>query len=564
MAGGADSVLRSLRIVWSSSPRWAVASGICVVLNALLPLALLWSMGVVVDATLAEYGSADGFDVWRVMPALVMFGLSLFGTYSMTVVSDWCTSELAERLRHQIAQMVHNQMARVDYQTMQSPQFQSATFRAISGSSQRPVNIFLTLLGLVESALTFCVMSVWLMRVSWWLPFVVILAGLPVVIVRLRDTQEAYSLYKSLSDDERKMHYYNGVLTQPRYSPEVRLYGLAEFFSRLFEGYQCDVAERRICRQRRSVVRQVAASVLSAAAVVVVFLVVILVSVSGGLSVGSLAMYLLTIRRAEGAVAGMSRRSVSVHSQGLYVRSLFEFLSLDNLPPRKAAFPTDFEALRVENVSFRYPDSDRQALSGVSFEIKRGEVVGLRGGNGTGKSTLVKLICGLLRPDVGSVKIGDVEVSDLSASEVSTHISAVFQDFRVYCASARENILFGDMSSEPDEARLREAAVDVGIDSLISSLPEGYDTQLGNQFKGSEMFSRGEWQRLARARVMYSRAEIVIFDEAQSALDAEARQTLARNICKLRAQGRTVIMVSHLSETFDLVDRVIDLSEMKK
>ncbi len=517
-------------------------------------------MGRVVDVTLASVGSAGGFDAMDILPSLALFGLALFGSYSAGVVSDWCREELGERLRGHVSGLIHSQMARVSYQTMQSPQFQTQAFRAISGSTQRPVNIFLSTLSLVESLLVFCSMSIWLMRVRWWLPFVVMLAGLPVFAVRVWSTREYYRLYHDQSVDERKMYYYNTVLTQPRYAPEVRLFGLADVFDRLFVAVRRRVSGARLSHERRSTVRQVFAMALSTLAIMAVFVIVIVLSVGGGLSVGSLAMYLMTIRRAETAATTVSRYSVSLHSQALYVRSLLEFLGLDEeRGAESVAFPADFRSIEVDNVSFAYPGSERQALRGVSFSIRRGEVVGIRGGNGSGKSTLVKLLCGLLRPSDGSVKIGGVEVSNIHRGEISNHVAVVFQDFRPYCTTARENIHFGDIKNEADDIRIRQAAAEADIDGLISSLPNGYDTEVGDQFPGSEMFSRGEWQRLAQARVFYSHADIIIFDEAASALDQRARVTMQNNIARLRREGKTVIVVSHLTDTLSVVDREIAL-----
>lgn len=516
-------------------------------------------MGRMVDVTLASMGSAAEFSMTDVMPALLTFGAALFSTYALNVITDWCTTELGERLRGHVAEAVQEQMTRVSYQTMQSPQFQTKAFRAITGSTSRPVNIYFSALGVVEAFLTFAAMGGWLASVCWWLPLVVLLSGVPVLAVRLWDTSQAYKLYRELSDDERRTHYYNRVLTQPQYAPEVRLFGIADWFRRKYATIHGLTAAARIRHERRSAMRQIVASALSTLAVMVVFVAVIVMSANGGLSIGSLATCLLAIRRAESSVTSLSRRTMSVHSQGLYIRSLFEFLSLREDTGRKADFPADFKTIDVKDVSFSYPESTRQALSGLSLSIRRGEVVGIRGGNGSGKSTLVKLLCGLLKPETGSVSIGGVEVSDMRPEEVSRHVSAVFQDFMAYSATARENIVFGNVEDDESPERVRKAADAANINDIISGLHDGLDTELGNQFPGSEMLSRGEWQRLAQARVFYSKADIIILDEAASALDPGARETLSENVERLRRECKTLIIVSHLSETISLADRVIDL-----
>lgn len=519
-------------------------------------------MGRVVDDVLGSGMWEDG-DVWGglhgIAPSLAIFGLALWGGYIVGVLSEWCGDELGERIRGRVSSMTHAQMSRVSFQTMQSPQFQTEAFRAISGSTQRPVNIFLNTLSLAEALITFCAMSIWLMRVCWWLPIIVVLAGLPVVAVNMWDLRKSYKLYMSQSEDERKAQYYNKVLTQPRYSPEVRLFGLWDFFCGLYDSLHHKIAGERLLLERRNVLHQIITITLQSVAVVAVFVIVIFMTIGGGLSVGSLAMYLMAIRRAESSATIVAKRTVALHRQGLYIRSLFDFLDIKESVRNELKFPTDFRSIEIKNASFTYPGSERKAISGVSISIKRGEVVGIAGGNGSGKSTIVKMLSGLLRPDEGSVEVDGVAIADMSRNEVTAHIATVFQDFCTYNVSAADNIHFGDMSHHLDRNRMRQAAKDTDIDQLLTSLPDEYDTPLGAYFSGSEMFSRGEWQRMAMARVIYSQADIMIFDEAASALDPRARATLRNNISQLREAGKTIIIVSHLEETLAMTDRVIEL-----
>lgn len=560
MSGSA--LAQALRLVWGASPRGAVACAVCVAMRSALPLVLLWAMGRMVDATLASFEAlrADPVEgLRRIAWPVAAFGAALLATHAARIVADLKTEELGERLRAHVASLTQSQMERIDYQTLQSPQFQTEAFRAISGSTERPARIFATFMGLAQSAIIFCALSCWMFAIGWWLPLLTLAAGAPVVLARVAASRKSFDLYRRQADDERKMAYYNGVLTQPQYAPEVRVFGLWGHFRSAFELVRQRLSSSRLRLARQSAKRQGLAALASTAIIVGVFVCVIARCASGGLSVGALAMFLMTIRRAESAVAEVAHRGVSLHSQGLYVSSLLAFLRQESGGERTGRFPTPFRLLEIRDVSFRYPGSSRQALSGVSFRVGRGEVVGVAGRNGSGKSTLVKLICGLLRPDSGSVRIDGTDVTDIAPAELTAHMTAVFQDFRLYCATARDNIHFGDMATAADEGRMRAAATRAGIDQLIGALPHGYATEIGNQFPGSEMFSRGEWQRLALARALYSQADIIILDEASSALDKEARAGLHSIIDGLRQAGKTVIVVSHSAETLSLADRVYEM-----
>ncbi len=553
---------QSLLLVWRSSPRLALACMAGVVARSLLPLAVLWTMGEVVDSTLASFGTfkesvTDG--LLSIAATLGLFGLAMAGSHIASHVADLQNMRLGETIRARVADLTQRQMCRMSYQTMQNPQIQTETFRALSGSTERPVRIFMSALSLSQSALTFCALSAWMVRLAWWLPLLTMAAGAPLVVARLWATRRAFDLYRRQSVDERKMAYYNDVLTNHGYAPEVRLFGLGGYFRHAFDAVRHSLSSSRLVLARKSAWTQGATGVVSTVIVLSVFVCVIVMTALDSGSIGSLAMYLMTVRRAETAVGDVAHRSVSLHSQGLYMRSLFDFLRIDERRSPHAAFPTGFGEISLRNVCFSYPASERRALRGVSMSIRRGEIVGIAGSNGSGKSTLVKILCGLLRPASGSASVDGVEIADMAPEEISRHITAVFQDFRLYCVSARDNIHFGDISTPLDESRMLDAARDMRMDALLASLPDGYDTELGNQFPGSEMFSRGEWQRLAMARALYSPAEIIILDEAASSLDPTARRTLAENVAHLKRQGKTIIIVSHSSETLSIADRVYEM-----
>lgn len=558
----ASVLVQSLRLVWRSSPRLAVLQAVIVAMRAALPLIVLWSMGALVDATLEAFPllqSSLTAGLRAIAIPLSVFGVAMFGNYAVASIADIVSEHLAENIRLRVASLTHDQMSRLSYQTLQSPQFQTEAFRAISGSTERPVRIFFAALSLLQSALTFMVLAVWMMGVAWWLPLLALVAGAPILVARLWSSRQSYDLYKAQTVNERKMHYYNRVLTHHTFAPELRLFSIAQYFRTAFANARAAVVAPRLALSRRAAVAQIIASALSTIVLLALFVGVIALLASTGGSIGRLAMCLMTIRRAESAVADAAHRSVSLHSQGLYVRSLFEFLNMREPAHVVAHFPASFTAINVEGVSFRYPGSDRQAVSGVSFTVWRGQVVGIAGPNGCGKSTLAKMLCGLLRPDAGTVSVDSTPIADIPPDELSAHITAVFQDFRLYNAPADANIHFGDYLHPLDNTRLHEAAAYADMDALISSLPHAYNTQLGSDFPGSEMFSRGEWQRLALARALYSRADILILDEAASSLDPAARQTLHRNINRLREERKTVILISHSAETLSMADVIVRL-----
>lgn len=563
--------LRILRfawgLVWGASPRLTLACAALSVLGVAAQLGLLFATGRLIDSALDAFPlvGAEPLEAFRRMGGWLAAFVAVMGSsLGISYLKDWADTALAEALRASVSEQVQTRVNSLSYQTMQSPRFRKLAFRAAQGR-ERPVALFSSSLSLFESLLSFVSLSVWLGGLAWWLPLLVVVAGLPLLAARVARSRRSYKLYDEVADDERFVNYYDRVLSMPQYGPEVRLFRLFGYFRQHFESQRASVSGRWIALCRRSAVVGLVASALSTLLSASLFVGIIFLAAAGGLTVGSLAMYLLTVRKAEAAAVAVGNVGVSIHSHSLFVLALYELLTSDfGEPDGKgsvgALFPESFDAIEVRNVVFSYPSSGRKALDGVSLSVRRGEVVGIAGANGCGKSTLVKVMCGLLRPDEGSVTYGNVDAHTLAPDEIGKHVTALFQDFRVYCVSASDNISFGDISRlYADDEAVRSVAQKVGLASLLDRLADGYATRMGDEFEGSEMFSRGEWQLMAFARVLFSKAEVVFLDEPASSLDPRARQVMLRCVEEMRAAGRTVFIVSHLAETLSVADRVVEM-----
>jgi ATP-binding cassette subfamily B protein len=217
------------------------------------------------------------------------------------------------------------------------------------------------------------------------------------------------------------------------------------------------------------------------------------------------------------------------------------------------------EALRLQQLSFRYSDEGPWVLNGIDLEIQRGERVGIIGSSGSGKSTLLDLLMGLLEPTAGQIL---VDVQDLHDPEHPERLMAwrstiahVPQSIYLADSSIAENIAFGLPKDQIDRARVREAAEHAQIAGFIESSPEGYDSFVGEQ---GIWMSGGQRQRIGIARALYKQAQVLVFDEATSALDNETEAAVMEAIEGL-SRDLTVIMIAHRLSTIARCDRVIEL-----
>jgi len=209
--------------------------------------------------------------------------------------------------------------------------------------------------------------------------------------------------------------------------------------------------------------------------------------------------------------------------------------------------------LELEHVSQRYDGAERDAVHDVSLDIPPGETVAFVGSSGSGKSTMLNLVLGFVRPTSGRILLDGVDMQDLDLRTVRRSVSVVPQESVLFEGTIRENIAYGldDVSDE----RLREALRDANAAEFVDRLPDGWDTVVGE--RGARL-SGGQRQRLAIARALVRDPRILLLDEATSALDPESEELVKEALNRLM-KGRTTLVVAHRLSTIRQADRIVVL-----
>lgn len=242
--------------------------------------------------------------------------------------------------------------------------------------------------------------------------------------------------------------------------------------------------------------------------------------------------------------------------------AIFEriFSLLDQEPeiadaPNALALTQTRGAVRFDGVSFAYPNAATPALSAVSFSIEPGERVALVGPSGAGKTTITYLLPRFFDPSAGRITLDGHDLKELTLESLRARLGMVTQETFLFHASVRENLLY----ARPDatEAQLIAAAKSAHIHDLIASLPEGYDTVVGER---AFRLSGGERQRLSIARALLKNPELLILDEATSSLDATS-EALIQEALETLLQNRTALIIAHRLSTIRTCDKIVVLEQ---
>lgn len=221
--------------------------------------------------------------------------------------------------------------------------------------------------------------------------------------------------------------------------------------------------------------------------------------------------------------------------------------------PLKPVKPLPLEhAIRFENVTFTYPDTRKPALSEINLKITAKTTVGIVGETGAGKSTAVDLLLGLTSPKSGKIWVDDVVITPENRRSWQTAVGYVPQDFFLADGSIAENIAFGYHADEIDRTAVTRAVARSGLSAMVSALPQGIDTEIGER---GVRLSGGERQRIAIARALYRDPALLVFDEATSALDTVTELAIMQEV---RAMGdeKTIVIIAHRLSTVRTCDTI--------
>lgn len=208
-----------------------------------------------------------------------------------------------------------------------------------------------------------------------------------------------------------------------------------------------------------------------------------------------------------------------------------------------------------DNVSYHYPDGDKKVVKDFDLHVSPGECIAIVGSSGSGKSTIINLLIGLLEPTEGDILIDGIPLNEMSRPTYRHFISVVPQNSILFSGSIRENITYG-LSSYTEE-ELNKAVEDADIPEFLPSLPDGLDTQVGEH---GDKLSGGQKQRICIARALIRNPRILIMDEATSALDNVAEYHVQKAVNRL-VKARTTFIVAHRLSTIRNADRIVVMED---
>jgi ATP-binding cassette subfamily B protein len=554
--------IRALRLLAEASPALLVTAMIFVIAESVLPPFTLIVIGHVTGdipaAVTHGLGSPDGHRLDRALVlAGVAYGLYLLRGPAEDMLATTSRARMTTLMQRRLVRAV-NAPAGIGH--LEDPEVLDRLARAGGElSSDRPADAPMTTLSMAGGRLSGLLACLVIGTFHWWLAVVLIVVWLGVRKPLRALVLSRVQMFRRSTSTLRRSWYLFGLAGRAPHAKEVRTFGLADW---LIEGYRASYVDAMAesWAQQRALTRRVLLLCLPVLGAYVLVagslgwaayhrtidlrtLAVLLPMLPATMGVGSISLNDYKIEAMLTALPDLDSLTAELREQT-------ELAGTITKPPAGA--------IRFEQVSFRYPEGDRDVLGGLDLELAEGHSLALVGVNGAGKTTLVSLLARMRDPTGGRITVGGVPLTELPAGVWQRRVAVVYQDFTRLPLTARENITMNLDGAPDDPAAIEEAVRRSGSTELIEGLPGGLDTVLSPQYSGGQDLSGGQWQRLALARALYAvqrGARVLVLDEPTAQLDVRAEAAFYDRFLKITA-GVTSIVISHRFSTVRRADRI--------
>ena len=400
-----------------------------------------------------------------------------------------------------------------------------------------------------------------------------VLVALPAAPLAARGQRRLAAAEEASAGPSRSVRHLRSLMFSPVAGKEIRVFRTQQAIAGRYRSAVAAAARPLVRAEMRAAVVGTLQDVVFTAAFVLAVGFVLWRAGHGHGGAGDVVLAVVVCRQVQQSVVWPI---ASVASLGTTLRAASRLLWLRSyaagVPRPTAPMPSLAGGIVFEQVSFRYPGTQRWVLRDFSAYIPAGATVALVGGNGAGKSTVVKLLCGFYRPTSGRILIGGADLAGLEPAAVRARFAAVFQDFVRWELTAQQAVGVGDLRRLDDRGAVVAALRAAGADGLVTLAPgvgdgapvPSPDTQLGARWPGGVDLSGGQWQKLALARGLLRPDPLVrVLDEPTASLDPLAEHALfERYIAAGRQAGeRVTVLVSHRFSTVRAADLIVVLED---
>lgn len=460
------------------------------------------------------------------------------------------------KLRYNIEKHLNIHIMNMDFEKIENPQILDLKDRALY-----PIKMQSSLNELIQSLCDVITIIITLISVL----MIILQAGILLLIILiissllniplLKKSNENFSnFYSKLPVTMRKSMYFENISTEYKFLKDIQIYdGSLLLLDKLKDAHQDNIELFNNVFKKNGHYEGVL-SVFSHVQLIFIYIYFIYELFLGRITFGSFTMYINASLQFANNMKALFDAITRIRQNCKYFDVYIEFLDIKSKNIDGTLKIKDINNVCIEfrNVFFHYPNQKNNILKDISVTISPREKLSIVGLNGAGKTTFIKLLCRLYSPTKGCIYLNGINIEEYSYDEYMNIISAVFQDFKLFSFSFKENIKLGAKGID-----VRDSIIKAGLEEKIERCEKGIDTPISKQFDKSGIeLSGGEAQKLAIARAIYKNSPLMILDEPTSALDPYTEYEIYKKFDEI-SKDKTVLYVSHRLSSCLLCDRIL-------
>ena len=477
----------------------------------------------------------------------IYLGFNLFSEW-LNNISSYFNGKLRLLLEYKINFLLIEKSSLLSMRDFENSDIYNKLTRLENEVGYRPFQTFQALLGIISACVTIISSSIILLL---WKPYLIIILLLRPFLSfchYLKIAQENFKIHFERSNSEREAWYISYLMTHDFSFKEIRMYGLRNYFLNRFWRLKQRFRDQDNGINKKKMIYGFIFNTIQDICMGVVVFIAVISAFTGKLLIGNVATYIKSISMVQSNSQSLINSIYQLYESNLYMELLDEFLNLEieTVDSNKIKI-NSIDEIEFRNVSFSY-DGSKNSLENVSFRIKKGDLLAIIGVNGSGKSTILKLICGLYTNYSGEILINGIELKRIDHESYRKCISVLFQDYLKYEFTLGDNVSVGDTSNMNDPEKINKTLEMANV-TFLKDGNKSYqlNSQLGNWFDDGTQLSGGQWQKVAIARSYYREASLFLLDEPSSALDAISEKHIFESFFKL-ATNEISIFITHKVE----------------
>lgn len=546
-------LLRSLRDIHRIVPRTLVLQIICMMLQSLMAAITIWLTSVFLNLVHQKDFKSSLICFCMILAVFVLSEVANSIFYSCMVRIDFQTGQ---QLQIELGEK-GTRLSMICYENTETNNMLKRAKNCIE--QERFSDLSLSVFNILAE---FLKVNGTLLVLAGFHPVLVgisLLSVFPYLIVRLVRGKEFYELKRYQAAGERRRNYLYHLFGDKQAVKELRIFEIEDYIEQKMYAARDNMKQEVWNFKKRDMRSLLICEIFCKSGYLLSIFSTILLLLHQVLDVGMMAAALVAFTSFQTAAKYFLVSLGRIPECVAFVKDYYDFMDMEEAEKGTEKLCSDFDSIKVKQLSFSYPGRKTPAVSNLSFTIKRNEVVAIVGNNGSGKTTLVKLLTGLYQAQKGQIYYGRQNLRSLDPEEFYKQISFVSQDFIKYELTVRENIGIGDWKQMENTDKIYMLLHQVGLETFISQA--SVNQLLGNEFGGREL-SVGQWQKLAIARGMMKDSSVIFLDEPTAALDPLMETKVLKMFLKI-AREKTAIIVSHRIGICKEVDKIIVMKEGK-